>query len=164
MTASGPQWHAIVVTPIGGVGLALTQGRLSAIGLLGPHASAMPARQAPARAVQRQLAAYFQEPGYRFDLPLEAVGTTFQRRVWRAMREIPAGCVRTYGALAAELGSSARAVGGACRANPLPIVVPCHRVVAARGPGGFAGSRTGFNLQIKQWLLRHEAAARRACA
>jgi methylated-DNA-[protein]-cysteine S-methyltransferase len=84
-------------------------------------------------------------------------GTPFQRRVWHALRRIPSGCTRSYGELARELGSSARAVGGACRRNPIPIVVPCHRVIAAGGgAGGFMGQRSGDALAIKTWLLDHE--------
>jgi methylated-DNA-[protein]-cysteine S-methyltransferase len=72
------------------------------------------------------------------------------------LRSIPPGRTRTYGELASKLGTSARAVGGACRANPCPVVVPCHRVVAANGLGGFAGDTSGRKLEVKRWLLRHE--------
>jgi len=80
--------------------------------------------------------------------------------VWEAMQAIPAGETRTYGEIAAAIGSSARAVGGACGANPIPLVVPCHRVVASGGRlGGFMGAREeGFELAIKRWLLAHEGA------
>lgn len=88
--------------------------------------------------------------------PLMPAGTPFQRRVWRALQEIVPGQRLTYGELAARLGTSARAVGGACRANPLPLLVPCHRVVAAHGLGGFAGDREGARLEVKRWLLEHE--------
>ncbi len=103
-----------------------------------------------------QLEAYLAGRLARFDLPLQTGGTSFQRRVWSALQAIPAGRQRTYGELAAMLGSSPRAVGGACRANPLPLVVPCHRVVARTGPGGFAGQRGGEQVALKQWLLAHE--------
>ena len=89
---------------------------------------------------KQQLDAYFDGDRRDFDLPLAPAGTAFQQRVWRAMREIPCGQVRTYGALAATLKSSARAVGGACGANPIPVIIPCHRVVAADGRlGGYSG-------------------------
>jgi len=76
------------------------------------------------------------------------------------MQRIPAGKTRTYGEVAQELHSSARAVGGACGANPIPLVVPCHRIVASGGSlGGFMGAREeGFELGIKRWLLEHEGA------
>lgn len=83
-------------------------------------------------------------------------GTPFQRRVWRALQGISPGSVLTYGALARQLGSSARAVANACRANPLPIIIPCHRVVAARGVGGYLGETVGEAIAIKRWLLHHE--------
>jgi methylated-DNA-[protein]-cysteine S-methyltransferase len=100
--------------------------------------------------------AYFQDPSQAIGLPARLIGTAFQQRVWRAIAAIPAGSTRTYGALAAALGSSPRAVGGACRANPCPLVVPCHRVVARQGLGGFAGDRGGRLLAIKRHLLAHE--------
>ena len=91
-----------------------------------------------------------------FDLPLAPEGTAFQKRVYAAMQRIPFGGMRSYGELAAELGSAARAVGGACGSNPLPIVIPCHRVVAAGGGlGGFSG---GAGASTKTWLLHHEGA------
>jgi O-6-methylguanine DNA methyltransferase len=81
-------------------------------------------------------------------------GTAFQQRVWRALSAIPFGETRSYGELARELGSAARAVGGACGANPIPIIIPCHRVLAAnRRLGGFSG---GDGLSSKQQLLAHE--------
>ena len=107
-------------------------------------------------AILRQLLEYFRHGSARFDLPLALGGTPFQQRVWALLRTIPAGETRTYGEIARALGSAARAVGQACRANPCPIVIPCHRVVAARGLGGFAGDTSGRRLAIKRWLLHHE--------
>ncbi len=106
-----------------------------------------------------ELEAYFADPRRRLAFAVETSGTAFQRRVWELIATIPPGQTRTYGALARVLGSSARAVGNACRANPVPLRVPCHRVIAARGLGGFAGDRSGRLLQIKRWLLAHEAKA-----
>jgi methylated-DNA-[protein]-cysteine S-methyltransferase len=93
-----------------------------------------------------------------FDIPLELAATPHQRRVWRALQRIPTGAVVSYGTLARRLKSSARAVGGACRANPVPLVIPCHRVVSATGEGGFMGKTGGHALRIKRWLLAHERA------
>lgn len=109
-----------------------------------------------AREASRQIRAYLDKPGFRFDLPLGASGTCFQNRVWRAIAAIPAGHTLSYAMLAVELGSAARAVGQACGANPFPVIVPCHRVVSADGLGGFAHHRDGFLLDIKRWLLAHE--------
>jgi len=94
------------------------------------------------------------------DLPLSPFGTDFQLRVWSELLKIPPGRCLTYAELAQRLGSGARAVGGACRANPMPLLVPCHRVVAANGLGGFAGQRQGRWLEIKRWLLEHEGIAK----
>ena len=106
--------------------------------------------------VRSQITRYCQAADAGFDLPLQPQGTEFQQRVWSAMLAIPAGQVRTYGDIARELGSSPRAVGNACRANPIPLVIPCHRVVSANGIGGFAGQIQGSRLAIKRRLLRHE--------
>lgn len=103
----------------------------------------------------RQLIAYLQNPKFSFDMPLSQHGTAFQQCVWQAITEIPVGQVRTYGQLARQIGSGPRAVANACGANNLPLVIPCHRVVAQNGLGGFMqGKQNG--LLIKQWLLRHE--------
>ena len=106
--------------------------------------------------VAQQLENYFDNPAVNFSLPLELAGTPFQQRVWLALTRIPFGETLTYGELADSLGSGARAVGNACRHNPVPIVVPCHRVVAAHGLGGYAGSSSGPLLDRKRWLLAHE--------
>jgi methylated-DNA-[protein]-cysteine S-methyltransferase len=111
-----------------------------------------------AERVVRQLERYRDDPDASFDLPLAIEGTTFQRRVWRALERIPRGETRTYGQVATALGSAARAVGQACGENRLPIVIPCHRVVAAGGIGGFGHSRGGYLLEAKRWLLGHERA------
>ena len=101
-----------------------------------------------------QLQDYFDGRRSDFDLPLRAHGTTFQQRVWDALRAIPIGQTRSYGELAKLLGSSARAVGQANGSNPIPIFIPCHRVLAAAGAlGGYSG---GEGPPTKLWLLEHE--------
>lgn len=112
---------------------------------------------AAAREAASELKRYFENPAFTPSVRIETGGTPFQRRVWRALRNIPPGTTMTYGALAQKLGTSARAVGGACRRNPVPVMVPCHRVVAAGGAGGFMGHAQGRALEIKSWLLSHEA-------
>lgn len=100
---------------------------------------------------------YFADPGIVFSgLPIEPAGTPFQRRVWAALSAIPSGKTLTYGQLAKQLGSSPRAVGQACRNNPIPILVPCHRVLSAQGLGGYSGHTDGVEMARKRWLLRHE--------
>jgi methylated-DNA-[protein]-cysteine S-methyltransferase len=111
-----------------------------------------------AERVVRQLERYRDDPDIEFDLPLAIGGTEFQQRVWRVMQRIPRGKTRTYGDVAKSLGSAARAVGQACGENRLPIIIPCHRIIAADGIGGFAHSRGGYLLEAKRWLLAHEQA------
>lgn len=106
------------------------------------------------REAESQLAAYFAGRLRRFDLPLDAGGTAFQKSVWKLMREIPYGVTRSYSELAGDLDSGPRAVGGACGKNPIPIIVPCHRVIADGGKiGGFSG---GAGTADKISLLRLE--------
>ncbi len=109
-----------------------------------------------AKHLANELEHYTQHPEHVFDLLFLPNGTPFQLRVCRALLAIPAGQSLTYGALAARLNTAPRAVGQACGANPLPLVIPCHRVVSASGLGGFMHAASGAPLDIKAWLLRHE--------
>ena len=106
-----------------------------------------------------ELDAYWNDPAYSFRVRFAPQGTPFQLRVWDALRAIPAGQATTYGALARQIGTAPRAVGQACGANPLPLVIPCHRVVAASGLGGFMHASAGAPLDVKTWLLAHERRA-----
>lgn len=161
-------------SPVGWLGIRTDGSALTALDILpsrpatsGPNPG--PARRpapgpapgpAPVSAARRAAAAltrYFGgDPAALAGLPVAPAGTPFQRRVWARLSAIPHGQTVTYGDLARELGTSARAVGGACRANPVPLVVPCHRVVAAQGLGGYSGERGGDWLAKKRWLLAHE--------
>lgn len=111
----------------------------------------------PAPVLERardQIEAYFDGTLKEFDLPLAPMGTPFQRKVWQALSRIPFGAVRTYGDLARELGTAPRALGGACGRNPLPIIIPCHRVLASNnGLGGYSGLD---GLDTKRFLLKLE--------
>ena len=119
-------------------------------------AALTPKRNSLAHLACVQLSAYLDDPRFKFDLPVKFSGSMHQIKVWEALRNIPVGKTQTYGELAAAIGSSARAVGGACGSNPLPIVAPCHRIVAASGLGGFMGGSGDDTLSIKRWLLAHE--------
>lgn len=145
-----------LVTPFGAVGIHLRQGRVTSVDLLDRRCRGP--RPRAATPVRRALSAYLHDPRRLPRLPLTLVGTPFQKRVWRALQRIPAGKTTTYGELAARLGTSPRAIGLACRANPIPIFVPCHRVVAASSLGGFMGASRGRHVAIKRWLLDHERA------
>ena len=113
--------------------------------------------------VADQLRRYFDDPQWRFTLPLQLKSATaFRTQVWRQLRLTSAGEVLTYTELAHKIKSHPRPVGGACRANPVPIVIPCHRIVPADAgswPGVYCGSSRGVARRIKRWLLMHEANA-----
>jgi len=109
-----------------------------------------------AEQVVYQLQHYFEDPGWEFDLPLDLAGTPFQQRLWNSLSRVPAGQTDTYGQLAQQLHSGAQAVGQACRRNPIPVVIPCHRIVSRQGMGGYAGEMDGEKMRIKKALLTHE--------
>lgn len=150
--------RCVVASPIGWLLLEAGDAGLGGITLLdAPPADHGAADSDPVlAAATAQLEAYLAGELLDFELPLAAAGTPFQRRVWDLLRAIPYGTTTTYGALAARLGQPAasRAVGLANGRNPLPIVVPCHRVIGADG------SLTGYGsgLWRKRWLLAHEQA------
>ena len=156
-----PAFQACVRTPFATLGIVTSESHVTGIRFLAPSTPAKaPKRDSIAHLACVQLQAYLEDPRFEFDLPLKLAGTHHRLAVWEAMQRIPPGRTRTYGEVAAELRSSARAVGGACGANPIPLVVPCHRIVAAGGSlGGFMGERAeGFEIAIKRWLLEHEGA------
>ena len=107
------------------------------------------------RAAVRQLGEYFAGTRQAFDLPLRVEGSEFQQTVCAAMSAIPFGYTRTYGEIAGDLGVPAQAVGGGCGGNPIPIIIPCHRVMGARGLTGFSGAG---GVETKVALLRLEGA------
>lgn len=107
----------------------------------------------------RQIERYLADPAFRFDLPLRIRGSEFRKRVWEVMQTIPAGQTLTYGEVARRLESAARAVGGACGDNRIPLIIPCHRVVARNGIGGFMHTTGKRETGIKRWLLAHEQGA-----
>ncbi len=149
-------FDAVIAYPAMRVGVRTAGDAIAEIVYLPPATPLAAPRNRLAERAARQLERYATDPDCAFDLPLARAGTPFQRRVWGAIGSIPRGRVRSYGELARELGSAPRAVGQACGANPFPLVVPCHRVVAARGLGGFAHHAAGFHLEVKRWLLGHE--------
>lgn len=160
-TSQGSElFSAIVPAPFGAIGIRTEGERVRELVYLEPRFGDKAAQDATAELAARQVEQYLADPDFVFDLPLMEAGSDFQRRVWGAISAIPRGSVRTYGILAKELGSAPRAVGQACGANWFPLVIPCHRVTAARGLGGFAShdEENGFHLSVKRWLLRHEGA------
>lgn len=149
-------FQAIVPAPGFALGVRCDKDEVVGLVFLQPCREVEP-DNALAAEVVRQLRAYLADPEFAFSLPLRPAGTRFQRRVWEQIAAIPGRETRTYGDLAHVLKTGPRAVGQACGANPYPVVVPCHRVVAAGGGlGGFARQGGGFLLDVKRWLLAHE--------
>jgi methylated-DNA-[protein]-cysteine S-methyltransferase len=151
-------YDVIVEFPKMKVAVATREDRVEEIRYLPLSSSCIPPKNLLAERAARQLERYREDPDARFDLPLLIEGTPFQQRLWASLCDIPRGKTLTYGALAELLQAEPRAVGQACGDNRLPIVIPCHRVVAANGLGGFAHATTGYLLEAKRWLLMHEAA------
>lgn len=143
---------ANIETPLGTLSLKERAGHIVALDWQG---AAQVQETALLREAGRQLVAYFNRRLKTFDLPLAPAVSPFEAAVLAAMARIPYGETRTYGDLAAELDTLPQAVGQACGANPIPIIIPCHRVTAANGLGGYSG---GGGVETKIRLLRHEGA------
>jgi methylated-DNA-[protein]-cysteine S-methyltransferase len=152
-------YDVIVEFPKMKVAVATRDERVVEIRFLPPGAAAKAPTSALAVRAAEQLSRYLEDPDAKFDLPVVIEGSALERGVWDAMCAIPRGRTRTYGELARELGADARAIGQACGDNRLPIVIPCHRIVAADGLGGFGHATGGYLLEVKRWLLMHEAPA-----
>ena len=153
------KYDARLKTPFATLGIVASDTHLLHIHFLPMDVTAKaPTTNTVAHLASVQLMAYIENADFKFDLPIKLAGSKHQLDVWRAMQKIDAGKTQTYGELAAKIDSSPRAVGTACGLNPLPIVVPCHRVVAANGLGGFMGGKQSDPLAIKRWLLAHESA------
>jgi len=147
-------FQACLRAPFATLGITATDSYVTGIRFLAPSVAAKaPKKNTIAFLACVQIQSYLEDPKFVFDLPLKLAGTHHRLAVWEAMQKIAVGKTCTYGELA-------RAVGGACGANPIPVVVPCHRVIAAGGDiGGFMGARAdGFERDIKRWLLEHEGA------
>lgn len=148
--------NAIISSPVGMLRVGLEHGKLTSIEFLPKASSAGLSPGKEFKPIIDEIKAYFTNPQHRFNLPLSIQGTDFQKTVWNALQHIPSGETVSYQALAKQLKTSPRAIGNACRRNPLPLIVPCHRVVAKTGLGGFAGKRDGELINIKRALLQHE--------
>ena len=154
---TGAGWSAVLQAPFAALGIRTAAGSVTGIEYLpSSHREIAPLDRIAENAV-RQLERYLADPQFAFTLPLRPTGTKFRQRVWDAIASIPVGESRTYGELARALHSAPRAVGGACGANPIALVIPCHRVVGSRGAlGGFMNAAQGDPITIKRWLLTHE--------
>jgi methylated-DNA-[protein]-cysteine S-methyltransferase len=155
---SAPLFSAVVEAPFGAVGIRTGGEKVLEVVYLPPRFDEQAPTDALAERAAKQIAQYLVQPDFVFDLPLAPVGTAFQSRVWRAISAIPLGEVLTYGQVARLVQSAPRAVGQACGANWFPLIIPCHRVTASGGLGGFSndGDVQGFHIGVKRWLLAHE--------
>ncbi len=157
MKANVADFAAKIRAPFAVVGIRTAGGAVTGITYLPKSERALAPANALAERACRQLERYLADPQFRFTLPLAAAGTPFQRDVWEALATIPLGESRTYGEIARKLRTAPRAIGGACGANPIAVVIPCHRVVGSQGSlGGFMGVTDGDPIAIKRWLLQHE--------
>jgi methylated-DNA-[protein]-cysteine S-methyltransferase len=148
---------ATLAAPFATLGI-VTDGRaVTRVSYLPKRTRAVAPRERVAAHAVRELQRWLDDAHFRFTVPIAPRGTAFQRRVWAAIAAIPVGESRTYAEVARSVHSSARAVGGACGANRIALIVPCHRVVGSRGAlGGFMNAAGGEALAIKRWLLVHE--------
>jgi len=157
-------FDSVFHVPFGAIGVCLSKGAIGQLVYLPGDVEPIKAKSALARKLERQVRHYLADPDARFNVPLDIAGSAFQQRVWQAIAAIPRGQVRTYGQIARAIASAPRAVGQACGANWFPLIIPCHRVIAAAGIGGFGGTLAhgrdgeGFHLRVKRWLLAHEGA------
>ena len=151
------QYHDVMINaPFGGVGVNIENDCVTGVALLSTQQMVRDAVGLCAQNAKQQISQYLQNADAKIDIPFKLVGTPFQQCVWKAISAIPVGQVLTYSELAYEVGSGPRAVANACGANKLPLLIPCHRVVAKKGLGGFMQS-VPDGLKIKEWLLAHES-------
>lgn len=147
---------SIIKTPIGKIQICIENEFITQIAFIDLDTKLQASTNNLLCEAAMQIEQYFTKKNFYFDLPLKLTGTALQQKVWLRLQKIPYGKTVTYGELARELNTSARAIGGACRKNPLLLAIPCHRVIAVDGLGGFSGKRSGHFLDIKQWLLENE--------
>ncbi len=144
-------------TPFAVLGVRTHAGAVTQVSYLPLTERALAPANAIAETVARELERYLDNPEYRFAVPITPGGTAFQQRVWQALTTIPPSESRTYGEVARMVRSAPRAVGQACGANRIALLIPCHRVVGAQGNlGGFMNAVEGDPVAIKRWLLNHE--------
>lgn len=150
-------YQAILQLPIGKVGIRATQQHLLSIDYVDNKTALLKPKTTMAKETVEQLLCYFADPTYAFNVPMALQVKPFQQQVLSALQQIPIGKTQTYSDLAKLLKTNPRPIGNACRTNPIPIIIPCHRVIAENGLGGYSGETTGRLLDIKRWLLQHES-------
>jgi methylated-DNA-[protein]-cysteine S-methyltransferase len=161
MTQSTAEYDFLYDSPTGQLGVCVDAESITKINWLEQGVQAT-SETSPSKLINKKLKEkivtaldnYFDSGLIDIEISLCPDGTRFQKRVWQALKRIPSGTVKTYGDVAKELKTSSRAVGQACRRNNIPLFIPCHRVVAAQGIGGFMGGYR--HVERKRWLLQHE--------
>lgn len=147
---------AVMVTPIGKLGLNIDAGKLSGLQFLPENTPVLINKDSAINKIVANIKQYFCDPKVIFNIPIDTTGTLLQQKIWQELQNIPVGQTRTYGEVAKIVGTSPRIVGNACRRNPIPLIIPCHRVLAKAGLGGYFGVDQEHFLQTKRWLLAHE--------
>lgn len=150
------EYSCAISSPIGKLGIAIEGDYLTKIQFLSKDTALFTSNSSLVKQVISELQQYFVDPRFCFTIPYQVTGKQLQKQIWDKLLQIPVGTTITYGELAKSIGTSPRIIGNACRANPIPIIIPCHRVVAASGIGGFCGKSQGETIDVKRWLLRHE--------
>jgi methylated-DNA-[protein]-cysteine S-methyltransferase len=150
------RFQFVLPSPIGKLGLNLSAKGVSQIRYLSNNMALNVPESGLALDVFQQLADYFELRRSGFDLPLDIAGTPYQQKVWQVISRIPYGQSKAYSEIASKINSGPRAVGNACRHNPIPIIIPCHRVTKKNAIGGYCGSTRDAEVQQKDWLLHHE--------
>lgn len=136
-------------TPVGVLSLWITNGKLISLNILSNKTQTnMPSDEVSLH-LKNQLLNYFQNSRHKFDIEISLIGTKFQLKVWEELVKINIGQTISYGELAKKINSHPRAVAQACKRNPIPIIIPCHRVVAKQGLGGYNGATDGAMIDLK---------------
>lgn len=148
-------FDAIIPAPFGAVGIQAKDDFLTRLELLAEPVPEQHSADVFVQSLASQIGEYLRNAQIALNAPFAVKGTPFQKRVWRAIAAIPSGQTLSYSALAEKVGSGPRAVANVCGANQVPLFIPCHRVVAKNGLGGFMQGNA-HGLSIKQWLLDHE--------
>ncbi len=150
-------YQAVLSSPIGKIGIRSSERELLGIDYLTDDFALIKPKNSIAKETVEQLLCYFADPTYTFDIPLSLNVSAFQKTVLESLKQIPIGATQSYATLAKNLKTSPRPIGSACRKNPVPIIIPCHRIVAEKDIGGYSGDKHGRMIEIKRWLLQHEA-------
>jgi len=147
---------AVIITPIGKLGLVINDAKLTCLQFLPVDTPLLISNNPDINKIASIIEQYFCDAKIVFDIPIYTTGTPLQQKIWQELQKIPSGQIMTYGQVAKIVGTSPRIIGNACRRNPIPLVIPCHRVLSKAGLGGYFGAEQEYFLQIKRWLLEHE--------